>query len=99
MNGLKDRDLGKENFRKWNSRVFEVHVLKILILVPQIAIDERELRGGNRELKLEENVLFENVTKMTWIVFMDRFQTVYNCFHRRMPLRPLSRNRLFCPVT
>lgn len=27
------------------------------------AIEERELRGGNRELKSEENVLFENVTK------------------------------------
>ena len=65
----------------------------------QNAIDERELRGGNRELKLEENVLFENVTKITWIGFKDRFQTVYNCFHRRMLLRPLSRNQLSCPVT
>jgi len=63
------------------------------------AIEERELRGGNRELKSEENVLFENVTKMTQIRFMDRFQTVCNYFHHQMLLRPLLRNQLFYQVT
>jgi len=29
------------------------------------APEERELKRGNRELKSEENVLFENVTEMT----------------------------------